>query len=367
MYGAGINGQRMLEKIERQYPDELQVTNIIDQYKSGKIGEISICSIEKILEKKDKDTILSSPVVIAIAKRKTVLEVYRYLNQYGFSEIYFYLEKDSNRSEGDSFLEYECAKIDADPDEILPHIEIHAVDYCNLNCSGCTHFSPAYDRKMPNITYRLDGIKKIRDLTANVLSFYILGGEPFLCQQLEQYINTARTCFPNSDIRLVTNGLLITTVNQSILDVIREKRIIVDISEYEPVRSKIHTITEILSSNLIDYSIRTIDKKQRFTKPLSTTTKSKYKKTCISDGCVSIKDDMISRCPTLMYVNVLNEKYHTSFPLDGIYKIRDFDSPIELNQRMKERVPLCEYCVMNEIDWHTCGKKPDLYDFVTDE
>lgn len=367
LYGAGVNGKKCIKKIVNLYADEVHVIGIMDEKKTGIIKDTPVFSIAELMKREEKESILKVPVVISIARRRTVLEVYKKLLTAGFSDIYFWLEKDSERSGALSFLEYECARITARPDDILPHVEVHAVDYCNLNCAGCTHFSPVYDKRTPDIFARLDGIRKIKNITSNVLSFYVLGGEPLLCDDLAQYIETARNCFPFADIRVVTNGLLIPTVKQTVLDTFSRNHVVVDISEYQPVHQKIDKIKNVLRNNRIDYCVRRLEKKQKFIKPLALSTHSKYDKKCISDGCVSIKDDMIARCPTLMYVDILNQKYHAHFPTGGIYKIEEFHAPAELNEKMMKSVPLCEYCVNNEIDWHTCGKNMDISEFVTAE
>lgn len=36
-------------------------------------------------------------------------------------------------------------------DDMLPLVEMQIVDYCNLRCKGCTHFSPIFNSKLPDL------------------------------------------------------------------------------------------------------------------------------------------------------------------------------------------------------------------------
>lgn len=46
----------------------------------------------------------------------------------------------------------------------MPHIELHISDKCNLNCRGCTHFSPLYNEIGAVFEEKIDDIKKIKRL-----------------------------------------------------------------------------------------------------------------------------------------------------------------------------------------------------------
>ena len=43
------------------------------------------------------------------------------------------------------FLGKECLNLSGWGDVVMPHIELHISDKCNLNCKGCTHFSPLFE------------------------------------------------------------------------------------------------------------------------------------------------------------------------------------------------------------------------------
>ncbi len=98
------------------------------------------------------------------------------------------------------------------PHKDLPMFEVHIAEHCNLNCQCCTHFSPLAEPEfLPLDDYEKD-MKRMSELTTgkiNVGSVHILGGEPLLNKNCTKYLELARKYFPNSVIRLITNGILL--------------------------------------------------------------------------------------------------------------------------------------------------------------
>ena len=89
----------------------------------------------------------------------------------------------------------------------LNHIETHIVNHCNLNCKGCDHFSPLHDPWFKNLNEFEEECKKISK-KFELGKIMLLGGEPLLHPQVIDFLRTARKYFPNSDVELVTNGIL---------------------------------------------------------------------------------------------------------------------------------------------------------------
>ena len=167
-------------------------------------------------------------------------------------------------------------------------------------------------------------------------------------------------------IQIVTNGLLIPKLNQEVWKAIYENRIVISISEYEPTHSMINRIKDILEEHDVAYILRPYESKTKFIKPLSLIPDSKYEKECISNGCINIWNGQIARCPNLMYINRFNEAFQTALPNQGIYELDSLDGR-EIIRLMKEAVPLCDYCIHNEISWGSCGNHPTLYDFAEED
>ena len=89
---------------------------------------------------------------------------------------------------------------------ILPFAETMITYACNLSCTGCTNYSD-YNMK-GSVKWSIgkqwltDWIERI-----DILDFGIMGGEPTLNPECEQWIYGVRELLPNSQIRFTTNAV----------------------------------------------------------------------------------------------------------------------------------------------------------------
>ncbi|WP_026509896.1 radical SAM protein [Butyrivibrio sp. LC3010] len=358
VYGAGSVGQHLTERLNNYYAHSTRISAILDKNKTVTLNGDTVTDIKEC----DKRL----PIVIAIGSRKKAMEAFLFLEFNGFKDVYLYIRKD-NPPYGElaDFLGNECIKIDNYDCDLIPHVELHAIDSCNLNCRGCAHFSPLYNSDEFDFGERIRDIEMLSQLSTNILSFFILGGEPFLNPQLKEYIIAARKSFQKSDIEIVTNGTLLLACDEDILNAARDNRVVLAISIYEATNKILDKILLRLQKSNVEYILKSYDIKNIFNKPLVLDNNTSLKKYCMSDGCVNIADGRIARCPTLMYVSALNRRFGTKFPNKGIYLISDFKDAESLNRAMSEQVELCDYCVESKILWSRCDNEIQLSDFVS--
>ena len=93
----------------------------------------------------------------------------------------------------------------------LFRLETHVVDHCNLNCSSCNNFSSLEPCKSFASVEQYDkDLARLKTLFDNVCILGLQGGEPLLDpDRALHFAEVARKHFPHSDIRILTNGLLI--------------------------------------------------------------------------------------------------------------------------------------------------------------
>ena len=82
-----------------------------------------------------------------------------------------------------------------------------------------------------------------------------MGGEPFINPNLYEILIKAKKCYPNSDLRVVTNGLLFPKIDEKNIKAIRECNVVVDISQYPVTRRMIEDIINFAEENQIRISI----------------------------------------------------------------------------------------------------------------
>ena len=357
VYGAGKRCNHLMEKL-CSYP-EVHVAGIADSFVHGERFGFPIVDL---LHENVSDCPKDSIIVITFAKLKEAMRVAQKLFDRGFNNLYLYLAKTKSFH---GFLGGECKKLPENLENVLPSLEMHVVDHCNLNCAGCVHFSPCFPKKNPVFDVRMKDLEEMRKLFPDITILSLLGGEPLLSPDLCRYMEKARALFPHAEIQLITNGLLLPQMNEAFFACAREARITIVISEYKPTSRILSKITDRLISEKIEYTVRGLENKSVFNRSLSVRKDSIHEKYCLSDGCTAVSEGKIARCPTLLYIHQFNTFFNEDLPSDGIYRISDFHDGKELKKCMEERVPLCDYCVKDEMPWHTCGTDIRLEDFAS--
>lgn len=358
IYGAGERGREALQLINIKYNGSVKIKGFLDQNKSGEIEGIKIYGPAAI--NYDIDTIL-----IAIEDRDIALDIYLSIRKKTKARIYWFSGKRSENHR--DFFSEQCISCELWKADMLWQAEIHIYDACNLNCRGCAHYAPIFEKIEPNFNDRIGDIKKFNSKFSHIVFFYLLGGEPFLNPEIGKYAAAVREIMPDTEIVIVTNGILIPRIDDEILCTIRKSRVKISISEYYPTHKLRDQIIKKLEDNDIVYEWRKLNGKQKFNMPLSLSSDSKRERICISNTCVNIWNGMMARCPQLMYIDKFNHTFGTNLPNQGIIYLDDERTGLELLNELKKPVPLCNHCIKNEIEWSVCGKNVVVSDFAIDD
>lgn len=229
----------------------------------------------------------------------------------------------------------------------LPYLEIPIVEHCNLNCKGCSHFSPIAKPK----EYELDRFKKdIRKLKEKIVSISVirlLGGEPLLCNQLIGFVEETRKVYPESEIRIVTNALLLNSMEENFWDLVKQNNVIIDITLYPILYPKEKQIINCLNEHNVAFIMH---KTSVFRKTLSDR-KSKVFGNLSKDWercqCTNLYDGKVSPCAIVMFINILNAKFGCNYPDNGIIDL--YDNRLggkQLIEELGKSIPLCDYCTL---------------------
>ena len=90
----------------------------------------------------------------------------------------------------------------------LPYLQIDITNKCNLNCAGCSHFSPLVTKDTVYF-YDVNQYEKELKQLATMFEFGqigLLGGEPLLHPDIEKFIEVSEAIYPNRQIIIKTNG-----------------------------------------------------------------------------------------------------------------------------------------------------------------
>ena len=251
----------------------------------------------------------------------------------------------------------------------MGYLETSIIDGCNLNCTSCVDYSTLFskDEIYPIENFQRDvcQLSKCCDL----IIFRLMGGEPLLLKNLDEYIRIARHYLPQTTLHIVTNGLLIPSLPQKILDAIRENNFVIDISAYIPTRKIAGKIKETLTVNKINFNFDEFfkDKFVSFLTlhPGNNTAKSRV--ACLSDICRFLRGGKIYKCQS----EALRYRLEERFGIEGlpVSTFADIYAPnFSLSLRMLDGdVEMCGWCAEEhrEISWKHVSK-PKLEEWLAD-
>lgn len=238
---------------------------------------------------------------------------------------------------------------------ILPYIETHLVDHCNLKCDKCGYFCHLIDEEFYT---DVEQFNKDLNVLSKKVDFYrirLLGGEPLLHSSVNDFMIITRTYFPFSDIRIVTNGILLPTMNKTFWDTVRRYRIKIDLSKYPILGNKFSELLDLIDDEKA--MLGNIQLSKRFYDKLNEQGNADAEKSyfsCASRKALNLWNQKIYTCQAC-YRYYYNRKFNKNIPLPkgvdiyetsakDIFKIFNLDKPDNA----------CKYCyeISKEFPWH---------------
>ncbi len=255
---------------------------------------------------------------------------------------------------------------------IIPRVEINLIDACNLKCRGCTHFASLFhgDSVYPLENYRDDLLRLKRIGTAARLR--LLGGEPFLLGKLEEYLYFARDIFPEADIEIVTNGLLIPETREETLSAIKQCGISIAVSPYKPTLQIKNRIADRLNAYGIPWQLEG-EEIQWFSRNLTLRgchDPELSSAECLSAACLFLRKGRLHKCPVDGLKREFCGHYNLGLEPEGgisIYEDKDMVYQAIKDYALKP-IDGCRYCAERPefIPW-TVKANPALEDWLYSE
>lgn len=241
----------------------------------------------------------------------------------------------------DNYAEYKFTKI-----PYVQYMSFEAFEKCNLNCKRCDHFS--------NITLRdeHEGIDEFEN-TVRLLSakierigcFSFLGGEPLLNMDLYKYLYILKRYYPDTQIIILTNGLLLRQMPEELIKAILATKAIVRMTLYPPLKSEIDNIIEYMRNRGIQFELsKVVDEFWTQINIRGDSNPHKMLNKCVNSDCFIVKRGKISKCPISMNIQRFNDYFGTKVPQD-VLDLASPDITIEdIHRYLFEPIKTCEYC-----------------------
>lgn len=258
-------------------------------------------------------------------------------------------------------------------------LEYHLVHSCNLRCAGCSHYSSLLDK--PNYPTLEEIVADLSYLQSkigdNLGTLKLLGGEPLLHPQICECLIEIRKLFPQTNLVIVTNGILLKKMSDNFYDICSKYHIQISITDYglpnvdvKEIMHKLHTLG--IKAKVYGYRNATKNAIWRYKHirltdgKIDCLTKCKFK-----NECNNYRNGKVYLCPHIAYIDFFNKHFGTNITLDqsdyiSLDEISCFE---ELMHRIHLARPNFCYQYCNYYDrthpevgkWHTTKK--DINEF----
>lgn len=231
------------------------------------------------------------------------------------------------------------------------YLEIPITTKCSLRCKNCSNIIPYYTNRFDyDIDILLKSIKEFLKLINNIVYIRVLGGEPFLSNNLYKVLNLLIKSNKIQKVEIVTNGTIIPT-DKKIIEQLKNKKITVSISKYSIVKHKQDRLIGFLQNNNINYRIDKMKYWMDYGKPKKRNKTEKELKKQFSrcnSICKSLINGQFHLCPrsshgTDLGIITNNEEDYLDL-LDNTLSTKEKKE--RLNKLLKkDYIKACDYCI----------------------
>ncbi|MCI8504531.1 MAG: radical SAM protein [Dorea sp.] len=233
----------------------------------------------------------------------------------------------------------------------LPILETNVVDYCNLNCKGCSHFSNLFPKgsKVAFETFKKDIQCLSQEI--NIIQFNLLGGEALLSDELEDYIRCLTEYMPATRIQLVTNGILIPKQSPDRLHFFEQNNVYISITEYPPTAKMKEEIIKTMNQYGIHFEMRQLV--STFGKNIDISGENnawEAQRTCRESKCHFLREGKIYKCPFSALGNYFFKYYHMPLHFDEGIDIHSGENDWKkiINELDEKPIEQCRFCGAEE-------------------
>ena len=278
----------------------------------------------------------------------------------------------------ENFIDYKFKNLNSNIKKLTPKthidfIEIHLAENCNLNCYSCTHFSQLAKEEYYNIDIFERDLQRLYEITNGLINkIHLMGGEPLLNNNCKKYFYITRKYFKNSEIFLITNGILLPKQDEDFWISCKENDIEIRPTKY-PIKidwEYIKNISNKYGVSLYFYNDENIEKQSRkniFDLSGKMDSFNSFIKCNLATNCIALHNGKIYPCGVASNIRHFNNYFNQKLEITerdyiDIYKTKDYSEILEF---LAKPIPFCRYCNTDKwntfINWTTSKKIIDEY------
>lgn len=345
VWGAGVKGISFSQRIKRYLlnADEMEFCDNAKDKIGTNINGIPVIDWKTI----NKSKYMLNKTAFVIAVRDSDREkVVNQLKKIGiFENIYYVDDVGGFINKMEQFV----------GKPVLPYVETHISDHCNLKCKGCGHLSNIALPKFADYEKFTKDIIRLNELFSEIKEIRLMGGEPFLNPELVKFLEFAREANPNTDLRVVTNGLLITPEKDYLLKKMADLNIQMDISGYPPTMNRREEITSLLDQYRICYQFTgEIEQFMRFRNPEANMNIEVAYEKCPIKACTFLREGEMATCSFPILYSHLDTFMKGKFKIDAEDIIDIHCTKLngwEITWKLSQAILSCRYCMTDAIEF----------------
>jgi hypothetical protein len=229
---------------------------------------------------------------------------------------------------------------------ILPYFEYHLVDHCNLNCKGCSHFSPIREKKFADLNEYRSDLSQLQGLFSNVRKIELLGGEPLLHPKVTDFLHLSRFFFPKADIGITTNGILLAKMSEDFWNTCRVCSIHILYTVYPPFKKTEPAIVRLAKSKGVRIIANQVASFHGFyNRAGDTDVETAFKKCRSRFYCPMLRNGRLYVCCLSCNITVFNQRFGLHIPENGFIDIYQNEiNGWKIIERLEEASPTCRFC-----------------------
>jgi MoaA/NifB/PqqE/SkfB family radical SAM enzyme len=244
---------------------------------------------------------------------------------------------------------------------VLYHFEVHITDHCNLNCKGCAHFSNLCPPTFADLAEFEADMDRMAGLFSAVRQIYLLGGEPLLHPRVAGFVRVARDAFPRARISLMTNGVLVTRMDEEFWAALADTGVILLCDSY-PIGLPVEEIDRLGREHgaTVEW---TIPRKDFFKIPIDAAgghdAAASFRGCQGFNNCPIIRDGRLYPCAYVAFADVFRERFaieRLAVTDEDRISIRDEPDPEAVMEFLRRPVPWCANCDMESRSFYAWGR-----------
>lgn len=260
--------------------------------------------------------------------------------------------------------------------------EINLADHCNLSCQMCDHYSQLSEKWFVDMErFEKDMIRMGELFDHRIGAITLLGGEPTLHENIIDCIKVTRREFPEGELIILTNGVLLLQLEHSekgnFWEVCRENNVHIMVTVYPikldyfaiEAKGKEYGVPVFMSSDIhASQSKKVIKISDKHTMDLKGKVEPFYCVNCLYFNKFNVlKEGRLYMCPVAAHSDIFNKAFGQTLSLqvEDSLDIYQIDSWEDIAKFSSSYVPFCSYCDLkrwgHHSEWKASSKKIEEY------